>query len=94
MNKKEWYEFINEQLNKKVELTNQIDQEMLNLENMNYDFAASGRIKGESIQIEVDDKPNAALNIDKKEVYSRCITDNLTPEEAIKKIIEQKIKEM
>lgn len=51
MNKKEWYEFINEQLNKKVELTNQIDKEMLNLENMNYDFAASGRIKGEGDQL-------------------------------------------
>lgn len=61
---------------------------------MNYDFAASGKIEGESIRIQVDDENfDDDIVIDRKEVYLQCVSNDLTPEEAIKKIIEMKIKE-
>ena len=56
MQKREWYNFINDQLNEKFTLIEEIDKELLNLQNMNYDFAASGKIEGESIRIQVDDE--------------------------------------
>ena len=94
MQKREWYNFINDQLNEKFTLIEDIDKELLNLQNMNYDFAASGKIEGESIRIQVDDENfDDDIVIDRKEVYLQCVSNDLTPEEAIKKIIEMKIKE-
>ena len=90
MQKREWYNFINDQLNEKFTLI----EEIVNLQNMNYDFAASGKIEGESIRIQVDDENfDDDIVIDRKEVYLQCVSNDLTPEEAIKKIIEMKIKE-
>ena len=94
MQKREWYNFINDQLNEKFTLIEEIDKELLNLQNMNYDFAASGKIEGESIRIQVDDENfDDDIVIDRKEVYLQCVSNDLKPEEAIKKIIEMKIKE-
>lgn len=73
MQKREWYNFINDQLNEKFTLIEEIDKELLNLQNMNYDFAASGKIEGESIRIQVDDENfDDDIVIDRKEVYLQC----------------------
>ncbi len=94
MKKKEWYDFINCQLNEKCGLVDEIDKELLNLQNMDYDFATSGKLDGESIRIQVDDEYfTDEIIISRKEVYSQCVENKLTPEETIKKIIENKIKE-
>ena len=76
MQKKEWYNFINDQLNEKFTLIEEIDKELLNLQNMNYDFAASGKIEGESIRIQVDDENfDDDIVIDRKEVYLQCVSN-------------------
>lgn len=38
MKKNEWNDFINEQLDMKCKLINEISTELLNLENLNYDL--------------------------------------------------------
>ena len=39
MQKREWYNFINDQLNEKFTLIEEIDKELLNLQNMSYIFS-------------------------------------------------------
>lgn len=72
----------------------EISKKVLNLENLNYDFVTSGKIEEESVKLKIDDeycKKEWIISI--KDVYSRCVADKLTPEEAIKKIIKEKIEE-
>lgn len=94
MKKNEWNDFINEQLDMKCKLIDEISTELLNLENLNYDFVTSGKIEEESVKLKIDDEYcKKEWIITYKDVYSRCVADKLTPEEAIKKIIKEKIEE-
>ena len=56
MKKNEWNDFINEQLDMKCKLINEISTELLNLENLNYDFVTSGKIEEESVKLKIDDE--------------------------------------
>ena len=94
MNRKEWIDYINKQLDNRAELLRKIHDELLGLERIEERYVKSEREDEDTVCLIVDDKSFAAnILITSKDIYKICVAEEIEPAEAIKKIIEEKIKE-
>lgn len=94
MNRKEWIDYINKQLDNRAELLRKIHDELLGLERIEERYVKSEREDEDTVCLKVDDKSFAAnIQITSKDIYKICVAEEIESAEAIKKIIEEKIKE-
>ena len=88
MNRKEWIDYINKQLDNRAELLRKIHDELLGLERIEERYVKSEREDEDTVCLKVDDKSFAAnIQITSKDIYKICVAEEIEPAEAIKKII-------
>lgn len=70
MNRKEWIDYINKQLDNRAELLRKIHDELLGLERIEERYVKSEREDEDTVCLKVDDKSFAAnIQITSKDIY-------------------------
>ena len=88
MNRKEWIDYINKQLDNRAELLRKIHDELLGLERIEERYVKSEREDEDTVCLKVDDKSFAAnIQITSKDIYKICVAEEIEPAEAIKKML-------
>lgn len=93
MEARDYITFIQEELNQKVRLMRQIDDQMYKLENMRSIHIHAGRIDetGKIVIRITDEDGENTIELNSSEIYKYCVKHDVEPENAIEDIIKQGI---